>query len=235
MRLHEVAGAAAEMATLGVVAELGAGAEAQALVDVWGLHRGGRSWRVWVSARSLRVPPSYPGIQAGPARCGSLIDRHSRRLSPCARSGPHPRRCWRWWRSWSAWGLRRTERVPCPEPPCAQAAVLCSTAPGRAPAHPCRRGAYRCCSPPHRSRPRSRPACCSAARRTGSAGSGTETPSCLCSGGSGPWGALRKAGVSDLAIGHPTASRSTGTPCGSLTSFGGCGLNIQSPSLHLKT
>lgn len=34
--LHEVAGAAAEVATLRVVAELRAGAEAQALVDVWG-------------------------------------------------------------------------------------------------------------------------------------------------------------------------------------------------------
>lgn len=37
--LHEVPGAAAEMAALGVVAELGAGAKAQALIDVWGLHR----------------------------------------------------------------------------------------------------------------------------------------------------------------------------------------------------
>lgn len=36
VRLHEVAGAAAEVATLRVVAELRAGAEAQALVDVWG-------------------------------------------------------------------------------------------------------------------------------------------------------------------------------------------------------
>lgn len=36
VRLHEVAGAAAEVATLRVVAELRAGAETQALVDVWG-------------------------------------------------------------------------------------------------------------------------------------------------------------------------------------------------------
>lgn len=75
------------------------------------------SWSVWVSARPLRVPPSYPGIRGGPAQCGSQSGRRSRRLSRCARSGPHPRRCWRWWRSWSAWGLRGTERVPCPEPP----------------------------------------------------------------------------------------------------------------------
>lgn len=85
----------------------------------------GGSWRVWVSARPLRVPPSYPGIRAGLARCGSPSGRRSRRLSRCARSGPHPRRCWRWWRSWSAWGLRGTERVPCPEPPWAGASVLC--------------------------------------------------------------------------------------------------------------
>lgn len=68
------------------------------------------------------------------------------------------------------------------------------------------RRAHRCCSPPHQSRPRSHRTCCSAARRTGSAGSGTETPSCLCSGGSGPWGALGKVGASDLDIHHPGAS-----------------------------
>lgn len=36
VRLHEVPSAAAQVAALGVVAELRAGAEAQALVDVWG-------------------------------------------------------------------------------------------------------------------------------------------------------------------------------------------------------
>ena len=65
------------------------------------------------------------------------------------------------------------------------------------------RRAHRCCSPPHQSRPRSHRTCCSAARRTGSAGSGTETPSCLCSGGSGPWGALGKVGASDLEFTTP--------------------------------
>lgn len=111
--LHEVARAAAEMAALGVVAELGAGAEAQALVDVWGGKAG--SWRDPVRLGFLSlgpvhpVPPSYPGIQAGLAPCGSRSGRHSRRLSRCARSGPHPRRCWRWWHSWSAWGLWETE------------------------------------------------------------------------------------------------------------------------------
>lgn len=83
------------------------------------------------------------------------------------------------------------------------ASVLC---PATGPRPPAPRRAYRCCIPPRPSRPRSHPACCNAARRTGSAGSGTETPSCLCSGGSGPWGALGKAGSSDLAIHHPTAS-----------------------------
>ena len=53
------------------------------------------------------APPSYPGIRAGLAPCGSQCGTHSRRLSQCARSGPRPRRCWRWWRSSSAWGLRR--------------------------------------------------------------------------------------------------------------------------------
>lgn len=58
------------------------------------------------------------------------------------------------------------------------------------------RPSYRCCSPPHQSRPRSHRTCCSAARRRGSAGSGTETPSCLCSGRSEPWRALGRAGAS---------------------------------------
>lgn len=33
--LHEVLGAAADVGALGVVAELGAGSEAQALIDIW--------------------------------------------------------------------------------------------------------------------------------------------------------------------------------------------------------
>lgn len=43
--LHEVSGTAAEVAALGIVAELRAGAEAQALIDVWGYTEG--SWGVW--------------------------------------------------------------------------------------------------------------------------------------------------------------------------------------------
>lgn len=35
VRLHEVLGAAADMGAFGVVAELGAGPEVQALVDIW--------------------------------------------------------------------------------------------------------------------------------------------------------------------------------------------------------
>lgn len=40
--LHEVLGAAADMGALGVVAELGAGPEAQALVDIWAEGRWGQ-------------------------------------------------------------------------------------------------------------------------------------------------------------------------------------------------
>lgn len=65
-----------------------------------------------------------------------------------------------------------------------------------------------CCSPPRQSRPRSHRTCCSAGRRRGSAGSGTETPSCLCSGRSGSWAALEESGASGPGIYHPApASR----------------------------
>lgn len=40
VRLHEVLGAAADVGALGVVAELGAGPEAQALIDVWAVGDG---------------------------------------------------------------------------------------------------------------------------------------------------------------------------------------------------
>lgn len=105
--LHEVSSTAAEVATLGVVAELRAGAEAQALVDVWGLHGKvmEKPHMARISACLTQVQPSYPGIRAGLARCGSQSGRHSRQRSRCARSVPHPHRCWRWWHSWSAWGL----------------------------------------------------------------------------------------------------------------------------------
>lgn len=47
--LHEVLGAAADVGALGVVAELGAGPKAQALVDVWaagdGIRPGGCPYR----------------------------------------------------------------------------------------------------------------------------------------------------------------------------------------------
>lgn len=146
------------------------------------------SWRV-SRLGFLPAPlglPSYLGIRAGRAPCGSRSGRHSMRLSPCARSVPHPHRCWHWWRSWSAWGLRGlslslgfrsppSRSSPAPHPPTSS---------------------HRCCSPPRQSRRRSHRTCCSAARRRGSAGSGTETPSCLCSGGSGPWAALGEGGAS---------------------------------------
>lgn len=70
VRLHEVAGAAAEVAALGIVAELGAGAEAQALVDVWGdLQRGvtGSLMRAGVPAH---CPPSFPTLASWLARHG---------------------------------------------------------------------------------------------------------------------------------------------------------------------
>lgn len=64
----------------------------------------GGSWRdaLWLGflPQAPWVLPSYPGIPAGLARCGSPSGRHSRQLSRCARSVPHPHRCWRWWRSW---------------------------------------------------------------------------------------------------------------------------------------
>lgn len=60
VRLHEVPSTAAEVATLGVVAELRAGAEAQALVDVWGLH--GR----------VMEKPHVAGVLPGPAGAAFL-------------------------------------------------------------------------------------------------------------------------------------------------------------------
>lgn len=74
VRLHEVARAAAEVAALGVVAELRAGAEAQALVDVWGLHtRVRESLAVGASARLVDSPflpwhPGWPGTVWKPVR-----------------------------------------------------------------------------------------------------------------------------------------------------------------------
>lgn len=56
--------------------------------------------------------------------------------------------------------------------------------------------AHQCCSLPHRTRPHSHRTCCSAGRKRGSAGSGTETPSCPCSGQPGPWGTLGRGGAS---------------------------------------
>lgn len=107
--LHEVAGTAAEVASLGVVAELRAGTKAQALVDVWGLH-----WASWGSLGAGVPAPSpirlsYPGIRAGPAQYGSPSGRHSRQLSQCAHNELRPHTCWHWWHSWSAWGLWRTD------------------------------------------------------------------------------------------------------------------------------
>lgn len=74
VRLHEVARAAAEVPALGVVAELRAGAEAQALVDVWGLHaRVRESLTVGASARRVGSPflpwhPGWPGTVWKPVR-----------------------------------------------------------------------------------------------------------------------------------------------------------------------
>lgn len=110
--LHEISGAAAEVAALGVVTELRAGAESQALIDVCGKEgvSQGRAMGCLAAGPPTRLPTrsgsiSYPGIRAAQARCGILGGRHSRLLSQCAHSVPHPRRCWRWWHSWSSWDL----------------------------------------------------------------------------------------------------------------------------------
>lgn len=127
--LHEVACTAAEVASLGIVAELRAGAEAQALVDVWGLHWGSQgSLGAGVPAPSP-IQLSYPGIRAGPAQYGSPGGRHSRQPSRCAHNVLRPHTCWHWWHSWSAWGLWGTDSgfLPLnPAPRCPP--TLCSQA-----------------------------------------------------------------------------------------------------------
>lgn len=69
VRLHEVLSTAADVGALGVVAELGAGSKAQALVDVWAGDRSQGSDQEGAPMHTARAGPSlgaglcYPGLR----------------------------------------------------------------------------------------------------------------------------------------------------------------------------
>lgn len=70
VRLHEILGAAADVGALGVVAELGAGPKAQALVDIWAAGDGSQGGdQEGAPTHTARTSPSlgaglhYPGLR----------------------------------------------------------------------------------------------------------------------------------------------------------------------------
>ena len=82
VRLHEVLGAAADVGSLGVVAELGAGPKAQALVDVWAV--GDRSQGGDQEGAPMHTARASPSLGAGLhyLRLGDPVSPHSSRLCP---------------------------------------------------------------------------------------------------------------------------------------------------------